>query len=87
MRAISERDLAVVIKLVAGRVQALNDSLSASAARLDDMTDEEIEARCDEQELLESMETTLRHLRAEYEAALAEGFALPSYETLTAARG
>lgn len=83
MRSISERDLAVVIKLLAARVHGLRESLLASESKLDELSEEEIETRCDDQEQLASYDATMRHLRKEYEEALADGFALPSFERLT----
>ena len=82
MRSISERDLAVVIPLVAARIRDLRNSLEAREARSNELTGAEIEANCDEQELLVAFEVTLGHLRKEYEGALEEGFVLPDYEQL-----
>ncbi len=82
MRSISERDLAVVIPLVATRIRDLRSSIESREARGNELTEEEIEAKCDDQELLGSFEATLSHLRKEYESALEEGFVLPDYERL-----
>lgn len=84
MRSISERDLAVVIPLLAAKIRELKKDLETGAAEADNLSEEEVEARCDKQELLGSFEATLRHLREEYEGALEEGFVLPDYERLVA---
>ncbi len=51
--------------------------------RLDELSEAEIESRCDLQETLEHYHGTLDSLREEYETALAEGINLPGYEQLT----
>ena len=82
MRSISERDLAVVIPLVAARIRDLRNSLEAREARADELTEEEIEINCNEQEQLDAFEVTLVHLRKEYKGALEDGYVLPDYERL-----
>lgn len=83
MRAISERDLAVVIPLLAGKIHDLTLELRASHARNGEPTDEEIEDRMQIQEALAQYDSVLDALREEYEAGLKEGIRLPSFEELT----
>ena len=47
------------------------------------LTDEEVDGRCQLQEMLQQHDGILDSLRTEYESALAEGINLPSYEELT----
>jgi len=82
MRSISERDLAVVIPLLAAKIRELTAQLRATADGLRSTTDEEIENRMQLQELLHQYEGVLESLRAEYEDALTDGINLPSYEKL-----
>jgi hypothetical protein len=84
MRSISERDLAVVIPLLAAKIRDLTAELRATDDRLDDLTDEEVENRVQLQDLLQQYDGVLDSLRAEYEDALNEGINLPSYDTLVA---
>lgn len=84
MRSISERDLAVVIPLLAAKIRDLSEELRATDDRLTELTDEEIEDRVQLQDLLRTYEGVLESLRAEYEDALAEGINLPSYDELVA---
>ena len=79
MRSISERDLAVVIPLLALKIRDLELELSAIKAR----TDAEAEDQMQIQEMLEQYDGILETLRAEYEGGLAEGINLPSYDDLT----
>ena len=83
MRSISERDLAVVIPLLAAKIRDLTVELRATDKRLKDLTDEEVEDRTQIQEMLEQYDGILDSLRTEYEAGLAEGIKLPSYDDLT----
>jgi len=83
MRSISERHLAVVIPLLAGKIRDLTLELRASDARADDLTEMEVEERCQLQEMLEQYDEILETIRSEYEEALAEGINLPTYERLT----
>lgn len=87
MRSISERDLAVVIPLLAAKIRDLAAELRATDDRQDDMTEEEVEDRVQLQDLLQQYEAVLDSLRAEYEEALAEGINLPSYGELVAHLG
>ncbi|WP_333678614.1 hypothetical protein [Dyella sp.] len=80
MRSISERDLAVVIPLLALKIRDLEQELSEIEAR----TDAEVEDRMQIQEMLEQYDGILETLRDEYEQGLAEGINLPSYDELTA---
>lgn len=83
MRSISERDLAVVIPLLAAKIRDLTLELRASQARDGEPTDEDIEDRVQLQEMLEQYDSILDSLRGEYEEGLAEGIQLPSFEALT----
>ena len=83
MRAISERDLAVVIQLLAAKIRDLTLELSASHARAEEPTDEGNVDRIQIQEILEQYDSILESLRGEYEAGLAEGIRLPTFEDLT----
>lgn len=84
MRSISERDLAVVIPLLAAKIRDLAAELRESEERLDDLSDEEVEDRMQVQEMLQQYDDVLDSLRTEYEDALAEGINLPSFDDLTA---
>ena len=83
MRAISERDLAVVIPLLAAKIRDLTLELRASQARDGDRTDEEIDDRMQIQETLDQYDSVLDSLRSEYEEGLLEGIRLPTFEDLT----
>ncbi|HET7332595.1 hypothetical protein [Dyella sp.] len=80
MRSISERDLAVVIPLLALKIRDLEQELSAIETR----TDAQVEDRMQIQEMLEQYDGILETLRDEYEQGLADGINLPSYDELTA---
>jgi hypothetical protein len=80
MRSISERDLAVVIPLLALKIRDLEQELSAINRT---RTDAEVEDQMQIQEMLEQYDGILETLRAEYEGGLAEGINLPSYDDLT----
>ncbi len=82
MRSISERDLAVVIPLLAAKIRDLTAELHASEARVDEQSDEEIRSRMELQDLLHQYDMVLDSLRAEYEDALKEVSNLPSYDEL-----
>lgn len=84
MRSISERDLAVVIPLLAAKIRDLTAELRATDDRLDALTDEQIEDRVQLQDLLQQYDGVLDSLRAQYEDALTEGIRLPSYDKLVA---
>jgi hypothetical protein len=83
MRSISERDLAVVIPLLALKIRDLEKELRETERRPGARTDAEIEDRTQIQEMLEQYDGILETLRAEYEEGLAEGINLPSYDDLT----
>ena len=85
MRSISERDLAVVIPLLAAKIREIRLELLAGEGRADEISDEDIEERTENQEILAAYEITLENLREEYEAGLMEGIQLPSFELLTKA--
>lgn len=82
MRAISERDLAVVIPLLAAKIRDLTIELRASEARDDEPTDEMIDDRMQIQEMLEQYDVILDSLRDEYEQGLKEGIQLPAFDDL-----
>ena len=83
MRSISERDLAVVIPLLAAKIREMTSELRAADARLNELSAEEIEDRVQLQDMLQQYDLILDSLRVEYEAGLAEGIKLPSYDDLT----
>lgn len=84
MRSISEPDLAVLIPLLAAKIRDLTLELRTTDERLDDLDDAEVEDRMQLQEMLQQYGSILDSLRTEYEAALAEGINLPSFDALTA---
>ncbi|HUB91235.1 MAG TPA: hypothetical protein VMA74_16035 [Dyella sp.] len=83
MRSISDRDLAVVIPLLALKIRDLEQELSEIEAHPDAHADAEAEDRMQIQETLEQYDGILETLRAEYEHGLAEGINLPSHDELT----
>jgi hypothetical protein len=83
VRAISERDLAVVIPLLAARIRELTLELQAADARGGELADEALEDRARVQEMLAQNDHVLDSLRSEYEAGLAEGIRLPTFDELT----
>ncbi|MGN2244995.1 hypothetical protein ACFWZU_15980 [Frateuria sp. GZRR33] len=82
MRAISERDLAVVIPLLAAKIRDLTLELRASGAHEGEPTDEAVEDRMQIQEMLEQYDGILDSLREEYEEGLREGIQLPAFDDL-----
>ncbi|MGN6227625.1 MAG: hypothetical protein ACTHNM_09335 [Dyella sp.] len=82
MRAISERDLAVVIPLLAAKIRDLTLELRSSEARGGEPSDEAVEDRMQIQEMLEQYDGILDSLREEYEEGLKEGIQLPAFEDL-----
>ncbi|HRX61219.1 MAG TPA: hypothetical protein P5260_08380 [Candidatus Competibacter sp.] len=82
MRSISERDLSVVIPILAAKIHDLNGALNALDANIQELDDEKIDEKCNLQETIEQYYDVLEALQAEYESALAEGINLPSYEQL-----
>lgn len=83
MRSISERDLAVVIPLLALKIRDLEQELQQIEARSGTRTAAEIEDRMQIQEMLAQYDSILESLRDEYEQGLADGVNLPSYDDLT----
>ena len=83
MRSISERDLAVLIPLLAAKIRDLTLELRASPARSEDPSGEDVEDQMQLQEMLEQYDNILDSLRVEYEEGLAEGIRLPTFEELT----
>lgn len=82
MRSISERDLSVVIPILAAKIHDLNGALNALDANIQELGNEKIDEKCNLQETIEQYYDVLEALQAEYESALAEGINLPSYEQL-----
>ena len=82
MRAISERDLAVVIPLLAAKIRDLTLVLRASRAGGGESSDEAVEDRLQIQEMLEQYDGILDSLRGEYEEGLREGIQLPAFDDL-----
>ena len=68
MRSISERDLAVVIPLLAAKIRDFRLELRASADQ--GLEGDALEQRMDLQEMLQQYEDILDALREEYEAGL-----------------
>ncbi|HEX7687781.1 MAG TPA: hypothetical protein VF453_08745 [Burkholderiaceae bacterium] len=83
MRSISERDLAVVIPLLALKIRELEQELREIEARPGARTDAEVEDRQQIQDMLSQYDGILETLRDEYEQGLTEGINLPSYDDLT----
>ena len=83
MRTISERDLAVVIPLLAAKVRDLTLELRASQTPNGEPADEEVDNRMQIQETLAQYDSVLDALREEYEEGLKEGNGLPGFEELT----
>ena len=83
MRSISERDLAVVIPLLALKIRELEQELREIEARPGAGTDAEVEDRQQIQDMLSQYDGILETLRDEYEQGLTEGINLPSYDDLT----
>ena len=82
MRAISERDLAAVIPLLAAKIRDLTLELRASESRGGESSDEAVEDRMRIQEMLEQYDGILDSLRKEYEEGVKEGIQLPTFTTL-----
>ncbi len=74
MRAISEKNLSIVIPLLSHKIREMDEELRHMGSN-----DEE---RCDLQQCVELYTNALATLRDEYLHALAAGFNLPSYEKL-----
>ena len=83
MRSISERDLAVVIPLLASKIRDFTLELRADAGQV--LGESEREERYQTEETLQQYEQILDSLREEYEEGLAEGIALPKYADLVRA--
>ena len=83
MRSISENDLSVLIPLLAAKIREIKQELFKGEGLEDEMTDEEFDQQTDNQDLLAAYERTMDNLREEYEAGLAEGIILPSFDELT----
>lgn len=82
MRSISERDLSVVIPILAAKIHDLNGELNTLDVNIQELDDEKIDEKCNLQETIEQYYEVLEALQAEYESTLAEGINLPSYEQL-----
>jgi len=82
MRAISERDLAVVIPLLAAKIRDLTVELQASQALGGAPMDEQIDDQVQIQEMLEQYESILDSLRDEYEEGLKAGIELPAFDEI-----
>ena len=83
MRSISERDLAVLIPLLAAKIRDLTLELRTNQVRGEDPTGGDIEDQMQLQEMLAQYDNILDSLRVEYEEGLAEGIRLPTFEELT----
>jgi hypothetical protein len=82
VRAISERDLAVVIPLLAAKIRDLTAEFRASQAIGGELTDEQIDDRMRIQEMLDQYESILDSLRREYDEGLKAGIRLPGFDEL-----
>lgn len=82
MRAISERDLTVVIPLLAAKIRDLTVELRTSLSLGDDLTDEQIDDQAQIQDMLVQYDGILDSLREEYEEGLKEGTRLPAFDEL-----
>jgi len=84
MPNISEKDLAVFISLLSGKVAAMKRELrELEAIPEDNLSDEQVDDQYELQETIEQYNMILDDVREEYEAALVDGINLPSFETLT----
>jgi len=84
MPNISEKDLAVFISLLSGKVAAMKRELrELEAIPEDNLSDEQVDDQYELQETIEQYNMILDDVRGEYEAALVDGINLPSFETLT----
>ena len=84
MPNISEKDLAVFISLLSGKVAAMKRELrELEAIPEDNLSDEQVDDQYELQETIEQYNMILDDVREEYEAALVNGINLPSFETLT----
>lgn len=82
MRRIDEVDLILVIPLVAEKIRSLSYELSKQEGRVDTMSDDEVDARCDMQERHDRLHVLLRNLEIQHDAAVKEKYILPSFEEL-----
>ena len=83
MRNISEKDLSVVIPLLANKVREMTEALHQIEAIEGELSDENIDETYELQECIEQYASILDTLRQEYETGLTEGINLPSFEELT----
>ncbi len=83
MRNISERDLSVVIPLLAIKIREMAQQLNVLATSSDEADEDQCTEICELQECIEQYTGILDTLRQEYENGLADGINLPSFEQLT----
>jgi hypothetical protein len=84
MPNISEKDLAVFISLLSGKIAAMKRELrELEAIPEDSLSDEQLDDQYELQETVEQYNIILDDVREEYEAALVDGINLPSFEALT----
>jgi hypothetical protein len=83
MRNISEKDLGLFINLLSNKLAQLQQEYEASEKNPDKLDDSEMDELYQLQELIDQYKFTLGNLRPEYQAGLADGFILPSFEELT----
>lgn len=79
MRAISERDLAVVIPLLAAKIRDLTLELYTSKG---EPADASVTDHMQLQDMLGQYESILQSLREEYEEGLRDGIRLPAFDDL-----
>jgi len=87
MLQISERHLAVVIPLLAAKIKDMAEAVTATDARVDNLSEAELNDRVELQDMLAQYEDILDVLRNEYEKSLAAGINLPSFDDLIAKFG
>jgi hypothetical protein len=83
MRSIDERELAVLIPLLAAKIHEMSKELHETEGKEDELSDEELDARDELQEMRQEYDLILENLRVEYEAGLTDGINLPSFAVLT----
>lgn len=83
MRNISEKDLGLFINLLSNKLAQLQQEYDAAEKNPEKLDDSELDDLYQLQELIDQYTFTLGNLRPEYQACLAEGFLLPSFEELT----
>jgi hypothetical protein len=84
MRSISEIDLVVVIPILVRELARKESKLTALETRADELSDEEIDDKCDLQEYIARLDSVNSRLKQQYLNAISEKINLPEYESLIA---